>query len=421
MATLWASAYGQTPPQGSSLPDQAPFKIEIERNRTVMPGQDAVIVIRLRSGSDRMTGFSFLLAFDTANMIFKQAEPGGFVKGRGWADFSVEPVTATPKDSIAPISLLRITAATGRGVPPDSLQRSSTGLVRLVFFVDKRRAIECRYLPVRFFWRVCEDNIVLDGPEKTPYYALEIHDRLSSWTEPADSATDCLAFAEKKPDVPASCRDGGVPASQQGVVYIDGGIEGYCDLYSSVLGDLDLNGLPDQETDVVALARLLVHGSLCGYQTDSLQFLLKCVPRSASDSVSLSISSLVSFNRTVAGDQKPVPPAAPDSIMLTAKISTDSLTLSYFSSTRLGTLLLTLATDSGATIPVTSGPAFGRQIAYARFEDHCCLIIYDIGRTCLPEGKNNLGGFPLSGLRRVISAKAADYYGRPVKVVLPDN
>ena len=419
MAILWASVHGQTAPPDSSTSKQAPIKIEMEINRMAVPGEGAVIVIRLRPGFDRMTGFSFLLAFDTTNMVFKQAEPGGYIKYRGWADFSVEPVAATPEDSIAPINLLRITAAPGRGVPPDTLQKSSTGLVRLVFFIDTKRAIGCRYLPVRFFWRTCEDNLVLDGPEKTPYYALEIRDLLSSWTEPTDSTDDCLYMAEKKPEMPAACRGGGIPSSQRGVIYVDGGVQGYCDRYSSVLGDLDLNGLPNQETDVAALARLLVHGYLCGYGTDSLQFLLKCAPRSPSDTTSITISSLVSFNRIVAGDPEPKLSPARDSVMLSAGISTDTLALSYLSSTRLGALVLTLATDSGAIVPVTSGRAFGRQIAYARFEDRLCLIVYDIGRTYIPEAKNDLGSFAFPGLKRLISAKAVDYQSRPVKVILP--
>jgi hypothetical protein len=390
----------------------------MEINRTAMPGDDAVIVIRLRPGTGQLTGFSFLIAYDTTNIVFKQAEPGGYIKYRGWADFSIEPVTATPQDTVAPISLLRITAAPGRGGAGDSLQKESTGLVRLVFYVDKRRAIECRYFPVRFFWRTCEDNVVLDGPKKTPYYALEIQDRLSSWSVPSDSTEDCLYTTIKRTQTPIACAGDNIPPARRGVSYMDGGVQGYCDRFSSVLGDLDLNGLPDQETDVAAMARLLVHGNLCGYQTDSLQFMLRCVPRSPYDSVSFTISSIVSFNRTVTGDAEPHPTPANDSVTLSAGISGDTLSLSSLSSTRLGAFMLTLSTDSGAIIPVTSVRAYGRQIAYARFEDRLCLIIYDIGRTYVPEGKSDLGSYAFPGLKRVISAKAVDYFGRPVKVSL---
>lgn len=419
---VWAgSAAGQTPSPMTPPVDQAPFKIEMEQNRYAEAGQDAVIVIRLRSGFDRISGFSFLLAYDTSNMTFKQAEPGGFIKGHGWGEYSAEPVAIAPGDTIAPVNLLRITAAAGAGAPPDTLQKSSTGLVRLVFYLDTKRAVDCKSFPIRFFWRTCEDNLILAGPEKTPYYALQVNDLQSAWSQTADSSEDCLAQTQRKPEMPACCRGEAVPSAQRGVVYFDGGIIGYCAQYSQVLGDIDLNGLPNEETDVAALGRLLVHGFLCGYQTDSLQFLLKSVTRSPFDTISLSISSLVHFNRIVAGDA--VPNLAPilDTLSLKAAVTSDSLTLSYKSSTRLGALMLIMMIDSSITVPVISERGFGRQAAYGSYGGRLCLIIYDIGQTYLPEGEFALGNFGFPGLKRLISAKAVDYHGRPVKVIVTGN
>jgi hypothetical protein len=419
VAAWGGAAVGQTPPEAASPADQAPFKIEMEKNRSAEAGREAVIVIRLRSGLDRITGFSFLIAFDTTNVAFRKAEPGGFIKGRGWEHFSAEPVTVVPGDTIAPVNLLRLTADFGAGVAPDTLQKSSSGLVRLVFYLDTKRAVDCKNYPVRFFWRTCDDNLVLAGPEKTPYYALEVHDLESAWSHAADPAEDCMALGPKLPETPVSCRGDKVPAAQRGVVYFDGGIEGYCAEYSQVLGDIDLNGLPNQETDVAAVARLLVHGFLCGYQTDSMQFLLKSLSRSPSDSISLSISSLVHANRIVTDDA--IHSASPelDSILLDAPVTSDSLTISYISSTRLGAMMFILKTDSGATVPVMAERAFGRQAAYGRYNNRLCLIVYDVGPTSLPQGKCALGGFGFPGMTRLISAKAVDYYGRPVKVILP--
>jgi hypothetical protein len=437
LTALCPQVFSQTAP-ATTTTDNAPFKIEIEQNRSAEAGKDAVIVIRLRTGHDRLTGFSFLLAFDTVNMAFKTAEPGGFVKGHGWEQFSVEPITPAPGDTIAPVCLLRVTAALGKGVQPDTLQKASNGLVRLVFYLDTKRATDCKNYPVRFFWRTCEDNLVLDGPEKTPYYVREVHDLQSNWSLNTDPADDCLAQAPKGPETPRSCRGGDIPPERRGVVYFNGGIIGYCseyssvlgdiDLiigycseYSSVLGDMDLDGLPNQATDVAALASFLVHGCLCGYQTDSLQFLLKSVNRSRSDSLALTISSLAYANRVVSGDYSPAPVARKDSLLLDAKVTADAVTLSYDATTQLGALMLTLETDSGAAEPIVSEKALGRQAAYGRFDGRLCLIVYDIGKTAMPQGKQSLGSMAIPGLKRVLSAKAVDYQGNPVKAITTGN
>lgn len=414
MAVICPQGHGQTPPQ-TPLTDDAPFKVEIEQNRSTEAGQDAVIVVRLRSGRDRITGFSFLLAFDTTNMAFKTAGPGGFVQGRGWEKFSVEPITPAPGDTIAPICLLRVSAALGKGIQPDTLQKASTGLVRLVFYLDTKRATDCKNYPVRFFWRTCEDNLVLAGPETTPYYAREVHDLQSNWSLTADPSDDCLAQAPKGPETPRSCLGGDIPAERRGVSYYNGGIIGYCSEYSHVLGDIDLDGLPDQRTDVAALACFLVHGVLCGYQTDSLQFILKSVKRSMSDSLGLTVSSLAYANRLAGGDSSPVPVLKKDSAVVEAGVKADSLILSYRSTTRLGALMLTMETDSVTAEPIRSEKAFGRQVAYGRFDGRLCLIVYDIGKTAMPPGDQALGGMPLPGVKRLVSAKAVDYQGNPVK------
>jgi len=420
LTSICSQVFSQGAPTAAGAED-APFKIEIEQNRSAEAGHDAVVVIRIRSGLDRITGFSFLLAFDTANMALRQVEPGGFVAGHGWEQFSVEPITPAPGDTIAPISLLRITAAVGHGVPPDTLQKSSSGLVRLVFYFDNKVAVACKNFPVRFFWRTCEDNVVLAGPEKTPYYVREVHDLKSAWSRSAETTDDCLAQAPKGPETPRGCLGDAIPSAQRGVVFINGGIIGYCTEFSRVLGDIDLNGLPDQETDVAALARLLVHGCLCGYQTDSLQFVLNSVKRSPADSIALSISSLVHANRIVGDDLSPAPPTTKDSLIIDAGVTATSLTLAYTATTRIGALMLMLETDSTAAVPIVSEKGFGRQVAYGRFDGRLCLIVYDIGRTVLPSGKYELGSLLLPGLRRLISAKAVDYQGNPVKVTIVDD
>lgn len=420
LTSICPQVFSQNAPAAAG-PDDAPFKIEIEQNRSAEAGHDAVVVIRIRSGLDRITGFSFLLAFDTANMALRQVEPGGFVRGHGWEQFSVEPITPAPGDTIAPVNLLRITAAVGQGVPPDTLQKSSSGLVRLVFYFDNKVAVACKNFPVRFFWRTCEDNVVLAGPEKTPYYVREVHDLKSAWSRSAETTDDCLAQAPKGPETPRPCLGDDVPPEQRGVLYINGGIIGYCTEFSHVLGDIDLNGLPDQETDVAALARFLVHGCLCGYQTDSLQFVLNSVKRSPADSIALSISSLVFANRIVGDDLSPTRPTAEDSLLIDAEVTADALTVTYTATTRIGALMLTLETDSTAAVPIVSEKGFGRQVAYGHVDGRLCLIVYDIGRTALSSGRHELGSLSLPGLKRVLSVKAVDYQGNPVKVTFVDD
>lgn len=410
-----ASAFGETPPPNSPSPDSTVFEVIMEKRSNTLPGHYAPLSIRLRSGQDRINGFSFLIAFDSANIRLNRAEPGDFLIAHGWANFSVEPVPSEPGDTSAPIGLLRITASVGAGVPPDTSKRHADDLVRLVYIVDTVHILECQFLPMRFFWRSCEDNLISSGSSGNPFYVQRVIEQKSTWKE---TNGDCLLPARDAAILPARCQSEEIHSSRQVVIFINGGIEMYCIYYAHPVGDLDLNGIICEPDDIDALARLLVHGCLCGYNTDSLQYLVESTPNLSYGDKEISVKSLAFLNRLMIGDAQRNLSPINDSVILATGITNDSLTLTCRSSTPLGCVLLTFETDDKDTIPMTSGRAFGRQIAYAAYDGRVCLIVYDIGRESIPAGQQELGSLYLPGLVRLTAAEAADYFGRPVKVLI---
>ncbi len=203
------------------------FKVEIDKNRKAAPGHYSMIVIRLRSYQDRISGFSFLIAFDSTILQFRTAEPGGFLRGHGWADFSAEPVVVDPGNSDPNLCFYRITGSIGEGVPPDTAQESSDDLVRLTLHIDRDRAQICWFYPVRFFWRTCDDNIIFARPGP-PYYARCVIDSKIPWEEWNDLPRNCFLDAGKTAPIPAPCRVLNHPSWQQAVVYANGGVEIVC-------------------------------------------------------------------------------------------------------------------------------------------------------------------------------------------------
>ncbi len=416
---LGGTAFGQNGNPAESPLDPSPIIVEMEKHPNALQGHYSPVDIRLHSGQDRITGFSFLVAYDTTQLRLKLAEPGGFLKGRGWANFSVEPAVAGQSDSVSRLCFLRVTGSIGDGVPLDSAQMLSHVLARLVFFVSDSPRLACQFLPVRFCWSTCEDNIVFGGSDKTSHYAQSIINTEIGWEDKYDLPGDCFLDVKKTPPTPAPCRDEDSLSSRHAVIYIDGGIEVVCAVHNScVLGDVNFNGIPSEMNDLFALARLLVYGCFCPYLSDSIQTVVGMVPRSEYGGSSISIGSLVFLNRVIIGDYLPNLPGAHDSIVFAAEVRKDSLSLLTRSSARIGAQMLTFDCDTALTLPLTSAQAFGVHVEYACHDGRLCLLVYPVGRDFLPVGKQTLGTMRLPGLKRLIEAEAVDYYGRPVRTII---
>ncbi|MDD4052248.1 MAG: hypothetical protein PHR28_10185 [candidate division Zixibacteria bacterium] len=402
-----------------SVTDQPLFKVEIEKHTNALQGHYSPVDIRLYSGQDRITGFSLLIVYDTTQLRLRLAEPGGFLKGHGWADFSVESLAVKQGDSLSNLCFLRITGSIGDGVTPDTAQRSSNGLAHFIFFVKNERPLECQLLPVRFFWRTCEDNVILARAGKTPYYARSIIDSKIPWEDMYDLPGDCFLDIRKTPPIPRPCQNPNIYIERQSVDYVNGGIDVVCtDAGSGIAGDIDLNGLSVQPSDISALARLLIYGHFCPYLSDSIQYVTQQVYKSRFDVGRLSISSLIYMNRIIIGDMPLDIGAGDDSIAITAPFSKDSLVLSTRSSAQLGALMLTFTCNDDLTLPVTADTAFGARVCYAANAGRLCLLVYWPDKVPLADGKQMLGTMRLPGLKRLVEAEAVDYCGRPVKTII---
>ncbi len=398
----------------SKDPATPAFKVAIEKHPNALQGHYSPVDIRLHSGQDRITGFSFLIAYDTTQLRLRLSEPGGFLKSRGWANFSVEPSGADSN-----LAFIRVVGSIGVNGQPDSSQRSSNGLAHFIFFVKDDRPLECRLLPVRFLWNTCDDNVIRAGSDGTAYYARSIIDAVIPYADMYNPPGDCFLDSRKTPPIPEPCRDPGSCPERRTVDYVNGGIDVVClDSGGGLVGDVDQNGLPCESTDMAALARLLVYVEFCPDLSDSIQEVMRQAYRSPFDQNHLSISSLAFFARCIVGDLPRFVEAGNDSVAIAARVSRDSMFLFARPSAPLGALMLTFACDKHLTTPLISSSAFGARTCRAAHDGRLCLIVYWPQREALIEGKYNLGAMVLPGVKRLIGAEAVDYYSRPVRTII---
>ena len=411
--------YGESLQPGTTLADQIPIKVQIEKRPNALQGHYAKVSISLAPGYDSIGGFSFLIGYDSAALRLNQADPGEFMTRCGWKRLTTEYVPNIPGVSLHPLGLLRISApAGGPAIHPSVGTISSNELVRLIFFVSDNRGLECSLFPIRFFWQTCDDNLIFIGYDDSAFYARRIYDSWSRWGNFANIPAEGLIPVGDTQPFLTRCRNRGIPDWRYAVDYVNGGIRIACAEGDNPMpGDIDLNGIPNQESDARALAGLLVHGCLYGYKTDSLRYMIRMTPKSCYDNTSVSAGNLVEMIRNIRGEMQLSLPPASDSASVTARISGDSLALAYRSSTRLGALLLAFDTDTGLTTPTTSDQGFGMQITYARHGGSLYLLIYDIEGGFLPEGDYSAGSIFLPALSRLRYAEAFDYDGRPVRIV----
>lgn len=391
------------------------YDVAIEKRARALQGYYSSVNINLRSGRDRLDGFTFLLAYDTTQLRFKLAEPGALLNEWGWTDFAVDSFAVRRDGATDNLAFLRLSASAGSASVSNAAGESPGDLVKLVFFINDDPRLACRLLPIRFFWLACDDNVIFTGPDRTPHHARSIIDSKIPWADMYDLPGDCFLDIEQIPPVPEPCRDLGSDSIKQTVDFINGGIDITCAENSHILGDLDLNGIPGQLSDLSALAGLLIYGRFCPYASDSILTVCEEVPPSPVNPDGISLSSLVFLNRNTVGDwQKNLEPGN-DSTVIAARLSRDSLTLTTLSSTRVGAMMLTFECDDDLTLKITGDTAFAARTCRAAHDGTLCLLVYWPGRNALPGGEQTLGTMSLPGVKKLSSAEAVDYYGRPLE------
>ena len=136
--------------------------------------------------SQGFAGFEFLFAYDASVLSLPSAAEGDVYDACGWEYFTYRNVDAC--SGACPSGLFRVIGVgnlnNGYSTPgcdspdPGYVQKDQLPitLFSLKFMVSNNRTNECQFVPVKFFWMVCEDNVVSNRAGSELYLSAKVFD-----------------------------------------------------------------------------------------------------------------------------------------------------------------------------------------------------------------------------------------------------
>jgi len=400
----------------------ARMEISVENEGQV--GHPANIAVSVDSLGFDISGFNLLLAVDQSSYVVNQIAPGQFFEDCEWEYFTYRIIhdSAQYYDLGDYTDLLNITA----------LASVSSGFTPLCYGSDSAYdlvQIECllglpypghwldgMFLPIRFFWRDCEDNVLYSRNNDTVYTAAELFEY--GYPDPVDYPFPGFGV----PDPP--CPDPPGQVAVNSLILQNGGIDVYC-LHFPLKGDVNLNGIHYELSDLLLFVNYFIWGQIVfiiqpDWQLDQCDI--------NNDGI-VSIADLVLFIRIVIGDIPPIlgPPykSIPQaSAFLTMSKERNLLMLD--ADRDIGAVYLRFVCENGQVLTSSDVAFFGSVFTMGSISDTTTMLLVDTeGRPVLSSGSHWLFELAETGAR-LVEFQIVDTYGNPFKleyneVTLPNN
>ncbi len=380
-----------------------PIEIRIGTEHDVLQGHYSPFAITLNANIDRLDGFDLLLSYNPDELTLRHALPGRLLLDNNWEYFSYQIFGDTANDSLAFVNIMA--AADIPNVDPslpDSAQLAG-GFVELYMYISNDRTHECMFLPLRFFWRDCEDNLLFLAQGDTIALSRsvtedprEIYGRapIPEWPEPPDGCLDSLT------QVPVPMVD-----------FVNGGFEIVCaGSRPDMTGDLNCNGLSFELADAILYSQLLTSGieilnpdiAPCCISTSDVN----------KDGITLTASDLQRLVRIFNGSAEPYPKPL-ENLFLTVDTMTyfDRLKVYCSSDEHIGATLFTFTVNDTTALPSLEQAASDMDLEYAYRNDTLKVLIYSFGTSMIPAGTGAVLTIPTSISPVLIAVDAAEFQG----------
>ncbi|UCD94658.1 MAG: hypothetical protein JSU69_00990 [Candidatus Zixiibacteriota bacterium] len=414
-ASLLAIAGSQ--PAWSQDGEPTPFRIEIGKLHNVELGQTISVPIAKAWGSETMTGFDFLIGYNTEALTLLAADEGElFDEPYQWEYFTYRIGPPVDCDSTCPSGLVRIVgvADVDNGAPnPPQPIADGLEMFSLRFVVTQSHIYECTFLPLRFLWTDCGDNAIAYEDPTGTYTAVskEVYD-FDGW-----NITDTAAGFPTFSGAPDECLEGGTLGSPVRFAdYANGGIDILCDSIIGYRGDINLNGVAYEIADYIVFTNYFLYG-LSAF-TLNIEAQIAATDVNA-DEIPLTLQDYMYLIRVITGDFVPYPsPAKGPTDTLTAElfiIDTDSsILIRYQSEDTLAVMHFCFyAPDlqSYDDYEIVTFPALeGMDVGYATHSDSLKILIQPHGfdsASFIAPGSGDLLEIHYTGSRPVFAYASA--------------
>ncbi len=243
-----------------------PFEVQIEKTHSTIMGNHEYVDITVIKGSKDLYGFDLLIGYEASVLAFITATPGSIIEECNWDYFTYRYGPDGNCNEICPSGMIRIVgiAETNNGpAHPTCFGPAPYTLVTIEFLFPYNPAYECMYIPVRFFWTDCGDNMfVYNNNTKVDentfdeivgisrkvfeFEGFEITDEDHELPWYSGAPTDPCIQGENRPT--------------RYIDFINGGIDNVCNGSTLTSGDLNLNGIGNEIGDAVLYMNYFVYG-----------------------------------------------------------------------------------------------------------------------------------------------------------------
>jgi len=394
-------------------------RIDVKTDHYATPGWYTTITVEVDSLETDISSFDLTLAIDESVYGLVNAEPGRFVSDCEWEYFGYRRIRADslPQfDLEGRTDLLNVTgiASISPGYTPTCFGGGGSlelfTVKTLIDYDSRGTDIRCQAFPIQFFWRDCNDNILVTRYGDTVLAAESVYDG-------ADNELIDASFpGYGAPDEPCPNPPGQVLVHSP--VLTNDWLDLACD--DSVYirrGDINLNSRPYEAADVVLFMCIFPWGIGCfGIDADE-QIEQSDVNN---DGITLSVADLVLMIQIIIDDAPPVTKPTTGEFEAVAHLESNA------ESTRLS---LDVNEDIAAVymraVGPTETPLSGsditfpdRQFDVGRIDDTVTMLLIDIekGEPVLDPGRHVL----LESLAPDLTMTeivVVDIYGREVNVV----
>ncbi len=202
------------------------------------------------------SGFDFLVAYEPRYMGVSKIEPGEIISLENleceYFTYRLE-FDSDCNTADCPKALIHIFAQHSLDFqnPGNGQYIDASGqLVKLNFIISYNREVECRFLPISFYWQTCQNNTLTNTANNVPDISNQVYDsygieitqdiELPSWTGAS-----------------SQCQVSGVDRT---IDFYNGGIDILCVDQSCYDGDINFNGLSCEIGDYILFENYFVYG-----------------------------------------------------------------------------------------------------------------------------------------------------------------
>jgi hypothetical protein len=304
--------------------------VVIENAEKVHLGTYEQVCVWVSDGTERLGGFDFVIAYDASALILSGVLEGDLYNQCGWEYFTYRFGPFGNCGNQCPSGLVRVVgiAELNNGPSHPSCFKLPTPytLFCLNFLVTSDQTLECQFVPIRFMWLDCADNVISSkdgdslwvsshvydkggGPQSPdtvygPYpneefTYIELTDMYSGFPTFTGVQTECLV----DPD-----GDAPKPPPLQCLDFYNGGIDIVCVDSLDDRGDINLNGVAYEVADAVMFTNYFIYG-LGVFKINQLAQIAATDVNA--DGITLSVADLVYLVRVLVGDAAPYAKLAP--------------------------------------------------------------------------------------------------------------